>query len=101
MEADGGGVIIPPVVGAQVNVVKLVEPFPGYTDPPLDPDGDGLYEDVNGNGRLDFDDVVVFYQNIQWIRDNSGVGTDPYDFNGNGRIDYDDIVLLYYEVLAG
>jgi len=38
---------------------------------------------------------------MQWVRDNTEIGTEPFDFNGNGRLDYDDIVLLYYEVLAG
>ncbi|MFC6940519.1 hypothetical protein ACFQE8_11185 [Salinirubellus sp. GCM10025818] len=32
--------------------------------PPTDPDGDGLYEDVNGNGRVDYDDVVELYATI-------------------------------------
>jgi PKD repeat protein len=26
--------------------------FPGHTDPPADLDGDGLYEDVDGNGVI-------------------------------------------------
>ncbi|KUG10026.1 cell surface protein [hydrocarbon metagenome] len=84
-----------------ITVMTYVEPFPGYTNPPTDPDGDGLFEDINGNGGLDFDDVVAFYQNMAWVAGNTAVGIDPYDFNGNGRIDYDDVVLLYYEVLAG
>jgi PKD repeat protein len=86
---------------AYITVMTYVEPFPGYTKPPTDPDGDGLFEDINGNGMLDFDDVVAFYQNMAWVTANTAVGIEPYDFNGNGRIDYDDVVLLYYEVLAG
>lgn len=78
---------------------RYVEPFPGYTKVPTDPDFDGLYGDINGNGRLDFDDVVAFYMNMQWVRDNTTVGIAPYDFNNNGRIDYDDVVQLYLEVL--
>ena len=80
---------------------RYVEPFPGYTRIPTDPDFDGLYGDINGNGRLDFDDVVAFYMNMQWVRDNTAVGIAPYDFNNNGRIDYDDVVQLYLEVLHG
>ncbi|MBP1928166.1 PKD repeat protein [Methanolinea mesophila] len=82
-----------------IAVTRYVKPFPGYANPPLDPDTDYFFEDINGNGRLDYDDVVVFYQNMQWIRDQADVGILPYDFNGNGRIDYDDVVLLYWEVL--
>jgi PKD repeat protein len=83
-----------------ISVQWPVAPFPGYTNQPTDQDGDGLYEDINGNGRPDFDDVVAFYLNMQWVRDNTEVGIEPYDFNGNGRIDYDDVVLLYWEVLG-
>ena len=78
-------------------VVKLrVVQFPGCTNPPTDPDDDGLYEDINGNGRKDFDDVVVFYENLEWVPDNEPV--ECFDFNGNGRIDFDDIVELYEEL---
>jgi PKD repeat protein len=82
-----------------IRVSSLVKPFPGQINEPTDPDGDYLYEDINGNGRLDYDDVVIYYENMQWIRDQLDVGIEPYDYNGNGRIDYDDVVLLYWEVL--
>jgi transglutaminase-like putative cysteine protease len=64
--------------------------------PPRDLDGDGLYEDVNGNGRLDFDDVVKFFKHF----DDPVISQYPgfYDFNRNGRLDYDDIVELFRRV---
>ncbi|SEW02604.1 alkaline phosphatase PhoX [Natrinema salifodinae] len=61
--------------------------------PPTDPDGDGLYEDVNGNGRLDYDDVVTLFDHMD--DDSTTLAVDYYDFNENGRIDYDDITDLY------
>jgi len=92
--------IIPVILGGSLTVFPL-DPFPGYPNLPTDPDGDGLYEDINGNGILDYDDVVAFYQNMAWVAGNTAVGIEPYDFNGNGRIDYDDVVVLYYRILAG
>jgi PKD repeat protein len=83
-----------------ISVKPLVEAFPGYTNLPTDPDHDGLYEDINGNGRLDFDDVVAYYQNMAWINANTEIGLVPYDYNLNGRIDFDDVVVLYQEVLS-
>lgn len=67
-------------------------------NPPSDPDGDGLYEDVNGNGGPDFDDVVILYKN----RNDPAVENHAaaYDFNGNGEFEFDDIVDLYEEVQA-
>jgi hypothetical protein len=70
--------------------------FPGYTNPATDPDADGIYEDFNGNGNLDFDDVNIFYSNMDWIT-ASGY-TAYFDFNGNTMIDFDDITVLYGKV---
>lgn len=96
-----GGKIIPSVVNGILTVTPGLDPFPGCTTPPTDPDDDGLYEDINGNGRRDFDDVVTYSVCMGWIRENTGVGIIPYDYNGNGRIDFDDVVLLYSEVIGG
>jgi probable HAF family extracellular repeat protein len=68
-------------------------PFPGCKNPPTDPNHDGLYEDINGNGRVDFADVVTYYNNMDWIRQNSL--TAYYDYNHNSRIDFGDVVMLY------
>ncbi|RPI38648.1 MAG: hypothetical protein EHM53_08395, partial [Methanoregulaceae archaeon] len=44
-----------------------VVPLPGYGNPPTDPDGDCIYEDLNANGRLDFADVVLYFNQMTWI----------------------------------
>ncbi|WP_029601464.1 alkaline phosphatase PhoX [Natronobacterium lacisalsi] len=68
----------------------------GPTDAPTDPDGDGRFEDVNGNGRLDYDDVVVLFEHLE--DDAVQLNDEAFDFNENGRIDYDDVVALYDEL---
>ncbi len=70
--------------------------LPGMTNPPTDPDGDGLYEDLNGNGRADFSDTVLFFSQMEWITDYEPVPL--FDFNGNGRIDFNDIVKQFEEL---
>jgi hypothetical protein len=60
---------------------------------PLDADGDGLYEDVNGNGRADFADVVLYFDRMGWISANEPVPL--LDCNGNGRVDFADVVWLF------
>jgi len=83
---------------SQKNVT--VETFPGETKPPTDQNGDGLYEDINGNHRLDFNDVVEFFEHMDWVKTNKNVGVKPYDFNKNGKVDYDDVVVLYQIVMG-
>ena len=80
-----------------IMVTTGVIPLPGCTDPPTDPDSDGLYEDLNGNGVKDLNDVVLFFKNIVWMIANEPVA--PFDFNNNGAIDLNDVVLLYKEMV--
>jgi PKD repeat protein len=44
--------------------IAVLQPFPGLALIPRDLAGTGLYTDINGNGRLDFDDVIILYQVI-------------------------------------
>jgi PKD repeat protein len=67
--------------------------LPGGAGVPRDLDGDGLCEDVNGNGRADFADVVLFFNQLSWVAANEPV--DHFDYNGNGRIDFADVVALF------
>ena len=76
-----------------VSVKSVLSVLPGYTNPPTDLDYDNLYEDINGNGMLDFDDVVAYYDNMEWIEEN--VQLELFDYNKNGLIDFDDVVKLY------
>lgn len=51
-------------------------------------------EEINGNGVQDFNDVVIYFTQTDWIAENEPVGA--FDFTRNGRIDFNDIVLLFY-----
>jgi len=80
---------------ADITVVRLL-PFPGKVNASRDPDGDQVYWDVNGNGRIDFNDVTTYYQNMQWIRINQYIPF--FDYNKNGLIDFADLILLFQHV---
>jgi PKD repeat protein len=68
-------------------------PVPPSGNVPKDLNDDGLYEDINGNGLQDFNDVVIFFNQMDWIAGNESVGA--FDFNKNGRIDFNDIVMVF------
>jgi PKD repeat protein len=85
----------PPAEDDTCELIQLV-PLLGYTTLPTDPDGDCIYEDLNGNGRLDFADVVLYFNQMEWIAANEP--TSAFDLNGNGRIDFADIVKLFNEI---
>ncbi len=73
--------------------VASVVAVPGAGNAARDPDGDGKYEDTNGNGRADFADVVLYFNQMSWIGANEPVPA--FDYNGNGRIDFADVVWLF------
>jgi YVTN family beta-propeller protein len=89
---DNGSLINPAVNTGKINVV-ILPAFPGYANLPSDLNQDDLYEDINGNGMLDFNDVVAFYNNMDWIEENALL--EFFDYNKNGLIDFDDVVELY------
>ena len=66
---------------------------PPSTALPTDTDGDGICEDVNGNGAKDFNDIVLYFGQIKWIIANEPISA--FDYNGNGRIDFADVVWLF------
>lgn len=43
-------------------IVANLAPLPGFIKPPTDPDGDGLYENLNANRIRDLNDIVRFYK---------------------------------------
>jgi PKD repeat protein len=93
---DGNGALMDPSASmSQINVISVLA-LPGSSKSPTDPDNDGLYEDINGNGRKDFNDVVKFFNYIEWIQENEPVNC--FDFNGNGRIDFNDIIMLFKDL---
>ncbi len=59
---------------------------------PQDLDGDGLYEDIDGDGRLTLEGVSLFAFNL----DSTVIQTriDYFDFDGDGDIDFDDATTL-------
>jgi PKD repeat protein len=90
--ADGGSSITPVVTAGNINVV--LPPFQGLTKSPTDPNNDGKYEDLNGNGYIDYKDVALEYNNLNWINNQNNL-IYYYDYNGNGYIDFKDVAKLY------
>jgi PKD repeat protein len=68
--------------------------YPGYGTNPTDPDTDGLYEDVNGNSRLDFQDIMIFFQYNAWAQANQP-NVSCFDWSGNGAIEFSDVQLFW------
>ena len=90
-----GEVFVGDTMNIRVQVFSAVplRQVPGGAGLPTNTGADRLYDDVNGNNRKDFADVVLFFNQMTWIAGNEPVAL--FDYNGNGRIDFADVVWLF------
>jgi PKD repeat protein len=77
---------------SDIPLEKPLLPFPGQSNLPRDLDGNGLYADINGNERLEFADLALFFEHMDWVTENQPIAL--FDFNKNGRIDFGDLQAL-------
>ena len=99
MNTDTGGDLVTHVIPCEVRIVDLLLiPDPYVVGLPTDPDGDQLYWDLNGNGEIDFPDLILYFNYMWWIEANEPIVL--FDYNGNGNIDFNDLILLYNKIMA-
>jgi hypothetical protein len=81
----------------RVSAVPDLPPVAGDARP-TDPDGDGRFEDVNGDESVGVGDVIVLFGN----RDAPAVTEHPdaYDFSGDGSVGIGDVVALFRLVVG-
>ncbi|HIH94629.1 TPA: PQQ-binding-like beta-propeller repeat protein, partial [Methanosarcina acetivorans] len=65
LEEDSGDSIEPALLTGKIEVT-LLSPLPDQEYAPKDLDGDGLYEDLTGNGEFSFVDIVAYFHNMDW-----------------------------------
>jgi len=92
MTDDEGNPIEPLVQSGEVEILISLPPIGDSSNPPHDLDGDGLYEDINGDGALTFADPVVLAFNL----DSEVIQQNPalFDFDDDGDVDFDDAAAL-------
>jgi hypothetical protein len=76
------------------------EPVPGVgaVGVPTDPDGDGRYEDVDGDGERTLDDVFAFaFGPLQRADELSDAQRRALDFDGDGALTLDDAFTLAFD----
>lgn len=84
----GADFVVAGQVSFQVKPLSLT-PIGSSTNPPQDLDDDGLYEDINGDGRLTADDLSLFETHL----DDSCIAKNvrAFDYNNDGKIAQDDV----------
>jgi hypothetical protein len=71
----------------------LLDPVCDDCSRPTDVDGDGLYEDVNGDSSVNVIDVQALFANIDAPTVQNNV--DAFDYNGDGVVDVVDVQALF------
>ncbi|WP_135855057.1 dockerin type I domain-containing protein [Halorussus salinus] len=82
--------------GATLEVSQLV--VGDSANPAADGDGDGLYEDINGDGSVTMNDLQTLWS----ARNSVTIANNPeaFDFNGDGQFTILDIQALYSQELS-
>lgn len=85
--------------GKPATVTVTIGSIGSYSAPPKDLNGDGLYEDVNGDGKLTEEDAfaLAFNMNSSSIKNSDSL----FDFNWDGKISFADAVALIRKLEAG
>lgn len=89
---DEGQSLDPFVRPLSTSITPVVSPIGDADQPPRDLNGDGLYEDVNGDGALTEADVILLALNLNSpeVQENASL----FDFNGDGSISFADVQAL-------
>ncbi|RLI83154.1 hypothetical protein DRP04_02170, partial [Archaeoglobales archaeon] len=74
-----------------ITVITGPPPINGHQ--PMDLNNDGLFEDVNGDGYLNFGDIVFLFKNFD--KDEIKNYPEFYDFNGDGSVNFGDVIALF------
>jgi PKD repeat protein len=71
-----------------------MHPYIGPEGPANDLDGDGYFEDIDGSGSFDFEDVIQFVFTYDDISENDK--RLAFDFTGDGTLDFKDVIELVF-----
>jgi len=82
----------------QVEIRHVCPLISGSANSSLDNDADLKCEDLNGNERLDFSDVVLLFRNLDASEVLNNV--EDFDFNDNGLLDMADVIALFEMIIA-
>jgi hypothetical protein len=91
------------VTDGQLTVEPVTSPFPedeelpgvGSGQAPTDPDDDGEFEDINGDGEATFDDAIALaFANPSQLTEKQ---VEAVDFDADGDVDFGDAVALAFE----
>ncbi|WP_152422964.1 dockerin type I domain-containing protein [Halorubrum kocurii] len=87
--------ITDPTASATVRSQTPPGDITGDGNPATDPDGDGVYEDVNGDGSVNALDVQALFANLN---SDSVQGNMAFDFNGDGSVSVIDVQYMFAQL---
>ncbi|KTG18519.1 hypothetical protein [Haloferax profundi] len=95
--ASGDDYTVVSETGTTLTATTL-SPLGNSTAPPADVDGDGTFEDINGDGNVTISDVQAMFANRN--SDTVQTNVDKFDFTDNSEVNIVDIQQLFVEVTS-
>ncbi|KTG18255.1 hypothetical protein [Haloferax profundi] len=92
---NGKEIVVGTQSGTRIRVTNLT-PLGDFEHPPADVNGDGRFEDINGDGNVTVSDVQAAFDNREsTVIENNA---DKFDFSENDRFNIVDIQRLFFEL---
>lgn len=85
-------------VNYQASITSPVQFDAGLVQTMADLDNDGTFEDLNGNGRSDLQDLVLLFKNFEWL--SKSTLAPRFDYNNNGRVDFADLTFAFHHLMT-
>jgi hypothetical protein len=94
---NGNSYAITGTNGASLTVIEVsVGNFPPVTDP----DNDGEYEDINGDGNFNIVDIQAMFANLDDSAMQDTENLAKFDFNGDNTVNVVDVQALFVELIS-
>jgi hypothetical protein len=96
-DEDGNNYAITGTNGATLTITEVT--VGDFANPVTDTDGDGEYEDINGDGTFNIVDVQALFANLGDAAVQNNV--EKFDFNDDGSVNIVDVQALFFELISG
>lgn len=97
IDLNGGFMTYKKITNGSINITSGPGDLTGNGKGATDPNGDGEYEDINGDGTADLRDLQPYF-NLVKPGSGSLSNPNPVDFNGDGQADLRDLKPFFNEV---
>ena len=93
LDDDSGDPIVALISPGVLDIVSFMPTLSGESKAVRDNDGDGIAEDLNGNERSDFEDIILLFEHFDSLEVKGNVSL--FDWDSNLVVNFTDVVISF------